>query len=257
MSASARNEPSGATAQPLSMPMDNPAFPVSPITFGARHGLTVITQADPELLQQLLRLPLSSVGNKLIIQFNFNTITSPIQVDYPNVTVIVPAVFGEQAGLYFARVYEGSAQATMLSLWGREIWGFPKVAADVEVIRHSSSGTARMVCANGIAKANVLVEFTDTPAFEKPQSDLSVFCRKMIPRSDGQGYDIDRLVLAPILNTRERHVAVRIIQCDFQIDLGGKQRTVPVDQEATAFWYDQDPGLVLNLGQDVHDYLAK
>lgn len=238
------------------MPLDNPTFQVAPVIFGPRYGLTIVAKTEPDLIRQLLPSPLSAVGSELIFQFNFNTITSPIQVDYHNATVIVPSVFGERGGLYFARVYEGSAQSAMLSIWGREIWGFPKVAADVDVTRNQKRANANMAAANGLANASIEIEFTDLTPNDQPQADLSVFCRKMIPRSDGRGYDVDRLVLAPVLNTPEHHVAARIVQCDIIIDVSGNELAVPIEEDSTAFWYDQDPGLVLDLGYDIHDYLA-
>lgn len=238
------------------MPFDSPTFQVAPVTFGARHGLTVVGTTDIELVNRLLPRPLAVVRSELILQFNFNTITSPIDVAYHNAIVFVPATLRGRDGLYVARIYEGSSQAAMLSIWGREIWGFPKVAADISISRDNRIAIAGMAAANGHAKARVEIEFTDLTPTTQPRSELSVFCRKMIPRSDGRGYDVDRLVLAPVANTPEHHIAGRIKKCDVSIDIGGGELVVPLDADALAFWYDQDPGLVLDLGQDVHDYLA-
>ena len=245
-----------ATDLAKAMPFDNPTFQVAPVTFGARHGLIVVGRTDSEFINKLLPDPLAAVGTDLILQFNFNTITSPVDASYHNAHVIVPAMFDGREGLYFARVYEGSAQAAMLSIWGREIWGFPKVAADINVSRDTGVATATMAAANGCASATVEIEFGDLEPNTQPQAELSIFCRKMIPRSDGRGYDVDRLVLASVQNTPEHHVSARIKKCDVTIDIGGEECAVPIDQDATAFWYDQDPGLVLDLGRDVYDYLA-
>ena len=238
------------------MPFDNPTFEVAPVIFGARHGLTVVAPVDSELVTRLLPPRLASVGSDLILQFNFNPITSPVNATYHNVAVIVPATFDGRDGLYFSRIYEGSAQAAMLSIWGREIWGFPKVAADVDVSRDSRTATATMAAANGCARGSVEIELHDLEPAMQPEAEMSVFCRKMIPRSDGRGYDVDRLVLAPVKNTPEHHTPASIIRCDVSIDIDGKECHIPIDQNAVAFWYDQEPGLVLDLGQDLFDYLA-
>jgi acetoacetate decarboxylase len=206
------------------------------------------------LVRQWFPFPLAVVGNELIFQFNFNVITSPIHVDYHNAIVMVPATLGDWEGLYFARVYEGSAQSAMLSIWGREIWGFPKVAADVTVSRDDTAARASMSAAHGCARARVEVEFTDLTSTVQPETRLSVFCRKMIPRSDGRGYDVNRLVLVPVGNPSEHHLAARVIECDIKMDVGGNEIAVPIEDGTTAYWYDQEPGLVLELGRDVHDY---
>lgn len=256
MTPGATKTPPSATEFAKAMPFDNPTFQVAPVVFGARHGLTVVGTTDTGFINRLLPPPLVAVGSDLILQFNFNTITSPVDVSYHNATVIVPAKLYGRGGLYFARIYEGSRQAAMLSIWGREIWGFPKVAADVSVARDTAAATATMIAANGCAKARVEIEFADLTATTRPQAEMSVFCRKTIPKSNGCGYDVDRIVLARVQNTPEHHVSARIKKCDVTIDIGGEECVVPMDRDATAFWYDQDPGLVLNLGHDVHDYLT-
>ena len=71
------------------------------------------------------------------------------------------------------------------------------------------------------------------------------------------GYDLDRLVLAPVKNTAEHHIPASIIRCDVSIDIANKECQIPIDSNAVAFWYDQEPGLVLDLGYDIYDYLAQ
>ena len=83
-----------------------------------------------------------------------------------------------------------------------------------------------------------------------------MFCRKLLPRSDGRGYAIDRLALAPIINTPEHYVAPRTAKSDITIVVLGNEVTGPIEDGATAFCYDPDSMPVLHLGADLHDYMA-
>ena len=123
------------------MPFDNPPFGAPPLTFGKRSGVTVIVKTDVELVKSLVPAPLKPVGPELMIQQHMNTIEHPLRVRYPNATVIVPVSMNDKEGFYMARVYEGSPDATMLTIWGREIWGFPKIAADTNVYREGNRTT--------------------------------------------------------------------------------------------------------------------
>ena len=235
------------------MPFDNPPFGAPPLTFGERFGVTVIVRTDIDLVRSLVPPPLQPAGSELMIQQNMNTITAPLQVKYPNATVIVPASLGQTDGFYMARVYEGSAHATMLTIWGREMYGFPKVAADTNVSRQGNQTSSYVRAGN--AAADIVLQLQDTTRVE-PEATLLLFCRKTIPSADNKGPDLDRIIEIPWRQTAEHRVSGEVEHCSVELDVRGKGVMLPIREYVDAFWFTQDAGTILDVGKVVHDYLA-
>jgi acetoacetate decarboxylase len=239
----------GYNTATMTMPFDNPTFTVSTVTFGRRRGITLVTETDSELVRSLVPAPLTAVGSQLLIQQHVNTITSPTEVSYPNATIAVPASLNGREGFYISRIYEGSDEATMLTVWGREIWGFPKIAAKVAV-----SETGAQVTATN-ASMDIQIE-TEAVATMEPQGNLTLFCRKTIPSADCAGFDIDRIVEVPIISASEKRFTARVTRCEIEIDRGGAAMNLPIHEHVAAFRMEQEAGTVIEKGIVVHDYLA-
>jgi acetoacetate decarboxylase len=205
------------------------------------------------MVQSLVPAPLKPVGPDLIIQQHRNTIAQPVLYHYPNANVIVPVMFGETSGFYMARVYEGSYDATTLTIWGREIWGFPKIAAETDAVREGNRASSYVRA--GHATVSVALSLENTTQTE-PAATLLLYCRKTIPSVDGQGLDLDRIVEVPWRHTPEERVPGEVKFCAVNLDLAGKSVKLPVTEYADAFWFTQEPGSILDKGKVVHDYLA-
>ena len=225
--AAAPSDDGSSTGSFRTMPFDNPPYGAPPITFGDRSGVNVFVKTDPQFVRSLLPEPLkpdsrpwdSEDGDILMIQQNNNLITHPLRVAYPNAVVIVPASLGETFGYYMARVYEGSGDSTMLTIWGREIWGFPKIAGEVSVTRVGNKTKSSLRATN--ASADVELVLTDEKQAE-PAADLILYCRKTIPSPDNSGPDLDRIIQVPWRQTVEQRVAANVQRFQAKIDVGGK-----------------------------------
>lgn len=235
------------------MPFDNYPYGAPPLTFGERHGVTVIVKTDAALVESLVPAPLIPAGSELMIQQHMNTIKSPLHVTYPNATVIVPVTLGDTSGFYMARVYEGSGQATMLTIWGREIWGFPKIAADTNVLRQGNATTSYVRA--GLAQVDVVLHLQLTEQIE-PANSLSLYCRKTIPWADNSGPDLDRIIQVPWRHTPETRISGKVERIDVELDVRGTAVKLPVEGVTGAFWFAEPAGTILDKGQVVHDYLA-
>ena len=233
----------------MTMPFDNPTFTVSTVTFGRRRGITLIIETDIELVRSLVPAPLGAVGSQLLIQQHMNTITSPVVVSYPNATIAVPASLNGREGFYISRIYEGSDESTMLSIWGREIWGFPKIAARVSVSEAGANVTA--------TNASMDIQITtEADATVEPHGSLTLFCRKTIPSADCDGFDVDRIIEVPIVSASEKRFAARVTRCEIEIDRGGAAMKLPVHEHVAAFRMEQEPGTIIEKGVVVHDFLG-
>jgi len=246
-----------AAAQPSegfrAMPLDNHPYGKPPITFGQRHGITVIVKTASDLVRSLVPAPLEPAGTELMVQQHMNAITHPLRVRYPNATVIVPVSLEETQGFYMARVYEGGADATMLTIWGREIWGFPKVAADTDVWRNENRATSYLRATNATADVQLALGEETT---QEAAGTLPLFCRKTIPSANNQGPDLDRIIQVPWQHTAEQRTAGDVKRFHVRLDRHGKSVELPVEEFVEAFWFTQAAGTVLDLGEVVHDYLA-
>jgi acetoacetate decarboxylase len=175
-----------------------------------------------------------------------------MRVTYPNATVIVPVSMNDTQGFYMARVYEGSPDAAMLTIWGREIWGFPKIAADTNVCREGDFTSSYVRAGN--ASASVALKLQEKTHIE-PAATLNLYCRKTIPSADNQGPDLDRIIEVPWRRTDEHRISGEVKRFTVRLYMRGKSTKLPVDEYVDAFWFTQDGGTVLDKGKVVHDYL--
>lgn len=235
------------------MPFDNHPYGAPPLIFGERYGVTVIVKTDAALVESLVPAPLKPAGSELMIQQHMNTIMSPLHVTYPNATVIVPITLGDASGFYMARVYEGSSQATMLTIWGREIWGFPKIAADTNVLRQRNTNTSYVRA--GLAEVDVVMQLQEAEKVESANT-LNLYCRKTIPSPDNSGPDLDRIIEIPWRHTPETRISGDVKRLDVELDVRGTAIKLPVEGVTEAFWFTQPAGTILDKGKVVHDYMA-
>jgi len=188
-----------------------------------------------------------------MLQQYMNTIIRPLQVSYPNACVIIPASLKGNSGFYMVRVFEGSNQATMLTIWGREIWGFPKVAADTNVTRKGKRASSFVRA--GFESVDVVVYLYDDEEVTEADT-LPIFCRKTIPSPDNNGPDLDRIVEVPWRHTAETHIPAKVETCAVKLAVHGNAVDLPVREVVDAFWCTQGPGTILDKGKVVHDYLG-
>ena len=126
-----------------SMPFDTSPYLAPPLVYGEWHGTNVAFKTSPELVRRLLPAPLipdatpwgATEGDVMLItQCQYN-LAEPLSITYRCTSLMIPATLNGKLGLYEVRVYEDGEDPTLLTIWGREIWGFPKLAGKTQVTR--------------------------------------------------------------------------------------------------------------------------
>jgi acetoacetate decarboxylase len=143
--------PCGAEDFPsgYSMPLTGPQFGAPPITFSDTKMVAITFKTTPEILQKLVPRPLVPNPDNLMFvyfgRFNPQDYTSGEFVikgiSYLEVAFGVPAAFSNQLGGYMVYMYLDKASPT---IFGRELWGYPKKDADITMIEEDGKITARV-----------------------------------------------------------------------------------------------------------------
>lgn len=140
------------------MPDVSPLYPELPYLYRRYRKLTVVAQTDLPRLRLLLPAPLEVADNRFEVFF----------MDAPDVDGLRPY---QEAGVVIAARYRGKVGGHVAFEYvttddslcaGREIWGYPKKLAQVE-LRDLVGGQVTGYCARG---GDLLAEATFTPAEE-------------------------------------------------------------------------------------------
>ncbi len=164
---------------------------------------------------------------------------------YHEVVILVAARAGEEEGFFCPFIYVTTDAALAA---GREVWGFPKKLAEIEVLREGES-LAASVRRKG---ARISLEATFTGPAEEALVDAlgnsPIFNEKVIPAVTGKEPEI-RQVTATVLEMRVREARVgigRLVAEGGPEDAWGLLATA---DEVTAFWIVSDtvlpPGRVV------------
>lgn len=123
-----------------SMPASSPSYPFGPYRFVNREYFIISFLTDPEVIRQVLPEPLEPLDDPIV---NYEWIKMPDSVGFGNYTesgVVIPCKFkGEQVNFVAEMFLDDLAPIVA----GREIWGFPKEYAEVElkVVKDTLIGT--------------------------------------------------------------------------------------------------------------------
>lgn len=160
------------------MPLGAPYYVAPPYEYQDNHEISVVFRTTQGALQALL--PPGLIPNPDALAFvyisEFNVI-SPPSGKYMEAGLGIPTIFEQKAGNYFIYLWLDN---TLGVVAGREIWGFPKIDADISI-----------TAANGVYNASVIKDGVEiihasvnATSHVKPipyQPDLPGFNLKIIP----------------------------------------------------------------------------
>jgi acetoacetate decarboxylase len=195
------------------MPFDTSPYPAPPIVYGEWRGINVAFRTSADLVEKLLPEPLkpdatawgSQDGDVVIVTQNAFAVIKPYGFNYRNTCFMIPATFEGTPGLYMARVYEDAEDPTLLTIWGREVFGMPKLAGQVGLQRDSERVRSTLR-AFGATSTDITMTLTGKSAVE-PATTLMMYCRKTIPSPDNPGTPGSRYARGGALATNRREPA--------------------------------------------------
>jgi acetoacetate decarboxylase len=245
-----------------SMPFDTAPYLAPPLVYGEWDGINVAFKTSPELVRKLLPSPLkpdatpwgSTEGDVLLITMCNYTLVKPRPVNYRATSLIIPATLNDKLGLYEARVYEDGEDPTMLTIWGREIWGFPKLAGKTDVVLDGKRASSTLRAFGGTS-IDIALTLTGDKLVEPPMT-WTLYCRKTIPSPDNPlRPDLDRLIEIPWRQSAETRLSGKVERCKVSLYLNGEIIQFPVKETVQAFWNSHREETLLDAGKVVHDYL--
>lgn len=128
------------------------------------------------------------VGDTIELFFMETRDATPLP-PYKAAGIVVPCRYGEIVGSHIVCEYVTTDVALAMA---REVWGYPKKLATI-VFDESQEAVAGRVERGGVR----FMEFTFRPGGPQPQRPqvMPRLQHKVIPRADGEGADIDQIVL--------------------------------------------------------------
>ena len=177
-------------AQVDGMPVSSPYFPRPPARYRGMRAQTVLFRADPNRVADLLPECLAPTDDGACAAIGVDAPWSSHYGAFQAIVVAAGCRFEGRAGYYVVVQYVNSRGSIPA---GREIWGTPKVWADMRV-EQAERVMATTASVGGVDIAAVR-STAHRPCDAANLPALAPMWRlKVIPRADGQGLDVLQLV---------------------------------------------------------------
>ncbi len=123
-----------------SMPAASPSYPLPPFRFVDREYMVVVYESDPDAIRAALPEPLVPDASHQVFYEFIRMPDSSGFGDYTESGIAIPCHYEGQAANFVAQMYLDDDPPIA---GGREIWGFPKKAAEpkLELVRDTLTGT--------------------------------------------------------------------------------------------------------------------
>jgi acetoacetate decarboxylase len=183
-----------------SMPSASPLYPEPPYYYKGNRVMAITFRTTAEILRELVPMPLlPNPDNLAFIYIGEFNVVSPVQANYREVGIGIPAIFKEILGSYFAYLYLDPPLAIVP---GREIWGWPK--KDAEIAFNTKKGTYQAtVRRESVTLVNASVNAVEQIKPIPSQPDLPAFNLKLVP-SVKKNHSPDVLQLTSAMTVSEK-----------------------------------------------------
>jgi acetoacetate decarboxylase len=224
-----------------------------PFTYRGSQSLVITVSTDPEAIKPLVPPPLKPFPEGVMsVIVGVQKLVAPLEMTYGEAALSIPVKLEEEEGDYVPVLYLDNVTPILA---GREIYGYPKVDAEVKLV--VEDGRARgEVCRGGEKIVEMELQLGPAKASAPPMPARSIFNVKYIPAVDRKDEaDVRRLIRiqsGELQVTRfcpaEGIVKLRSIPTD---PLGN----FPVLNVLNAFFIEVDQ--TLGFGTVAHDYLKE
>jgi acetoacetate decarboxylase len=175
-------------------PNDIMKYSSEPTTFYDAEALTVYWETKPEIIERILPAPLKPAKKPLVHAFVANYPRTNFCPGYKEAALFILADFNGELGTYCLSMPISDGMAMGL---GREIYGFPKKMAEIE-LKKDGDIVEGSVSRHGIGFFNVKAKLNGNFNAEDGQkilmdnygNGLPIFNFKYSKSPDGNGYDL-------------------------------------------------------------------
>ncbi|MDT8279299.1 MAG: acetoacetate decarboxylase [Erythrobacter sp.] len=239
-------------ARAFSMPLHSPSYPPGPYRFMDREYLIITYRTDPAALKRVVPAPLE--WDAPIVKYEFIRMPDSTGFgDYTESGQVIPVSFkGQQGGYVHAMFLDDDPPIA----GGRELWGFPKKLATPTLTTAQDTllgtldyGPVRIATGSMGYKHQALDSAKALAALGEPG-----FLLKIIPHVDGTPR-ICELVRYYLSDVTLKGAWTGPAALELHPHALAPVADLPVLEILSAVHLVAD--LTLNLGEVVHDYLAK
>jgi acetoacetate decarboxylase len=229
------------------------SYPMPPFTYEGSRVVSVDFRTSPEVLRALVPEPLvPNAAGELSAAIVHHHIVAPMPLSYYEAFLIVPVSHEGAAGVYMPVLYLDEAAAIT---GGREIWGFSKFGAEIQIIEeegevHASVQTGDVTLVDiSVSPGDALVPIPETP-------NVPIFNVKLIPSVEkGAAPDVLQLTATTLGDRTVTELRPGVGTLEFGSTPADPLGRIPVLEILRAACYEYD--FTLDYGEVVYDYLAK
>ena len=224
-----------------------------PFTYKGCRVLSITFKTSPEVLRAMVPEPLmpnpGSIMNVLVIDQH---IISPTEISYLEAILAVPVSHDGNAATYMPVLY---LDKVIPIIGGREIWGFTKVEADIQMSIKDKTANAT-VARNGTTLIDMKIQLGE-PVVPIPEmsNDPSINLKLIPSVKKGVPPDVKQLTSTVSQNVKThvlRNGSGKLVLGSLPSDPLG---TIPVVEIVDARYMERD--FVLDYGDIVFDYLGQ
>jgi Acetoacetate decarboxylase len=171
------------------MPDSAPLYPEVPYEYKGYRKLSVLCKANPEGIRKALPVEFEPVGD--VIEVFLMSIPEVGGLDpYMEGGIVIPCRYGDIVGAHV--VYEYVTDDDSMAA-GREIWGYPK-----KLCRMTFEEKPDRIVSTLTRRGTEIIRIELTPdaaaPYEPPKMQPRLQLKRFV-RADGQGFDMDQIIL--------------------------------------------------------------
>ena len=177
-------------AQIANMPAFSPYYPMPPVRYRNARFQFVCFRADVAAIDRVLPACFEPVENGLCVAIGLTIPWASSYGAFDESVLTVPCTYEDQSG-YFAPIAFLNSKSSIPA--GREIYGTPKVYADITVAMDERVMYTDTVIANSSVMSIRSTMHREAAVDELPDTQPS-WRLKAIPRVDGTGHDVLQII---------------------------------------------------------------
>lgn len=229
------------------------SYPMPPFIYEGSRVVSVAFRTSPEVLRALVPEPLvPNAAGEVSAAIVHHHIVAPMPLSYYEAFLVIPVSHEGAAGQYIPVLYLDEAAAIT---GGREIWGFSKFGAEIQIIEevgevHASVQTGDVTLIDmSVSPGDPLVPIPETP-------NVPIFNVKLIPSVEkGAPPDVLQLTATTLGDRKITELRPGVGTLDFGSTPLDPLGRIPVLEILRAACYEYN--FTLDYGEVVYDYLAK
>jgi len=224
-----------------------------PYVFEGNRSIAITFVTSPEVLRELVPEPLVPNDETLMsLTIQELRVARPGTLIYNEALLSIPVSYGESTGSYIPILYLDKALGIVS---GREIWGYSKIDAEIEIVEKENQMTARVV-REGTTLMDVTLDLGPTPLPVTTLPDSRSFNVKAIPSaSPGKTYDVNQITSSTMKDMKVEKLIPgqgKIAFGSSQMDPLGKIPVISIQNASFLVWDS-----VLDYDGILYNYLTE